>query len=304
MRIAGLVVFSVVAWQARAFATSENTPNYPPPDYFYAQRSYSAQMSASNLVKADDGHWITVTTDPDAHAVDIIDPIPDAYLDSYVEKWDDNTTIFDVLSWQGEFAGISGAWKWTDDSSGISYYSIYQEINGVSHSLNFQTDASGNASEIVATNYRARPDPCKIIADWGALQCPSHFDGIEQIPTDIRKMVNSRMVGWFSDAWHAVSHAVEKGAKAVVHALKDPKVLVIATTVVAVVAIGGCCIGSLGTGCAVCAAGVLGGYSLAIAAILNQNMPDWAEKSDYLRAQGAIDCEDPNLCYNVTVVVP
>jgi hypothetical protein len=279
-------------------------PTSPPSGYYYANRQEAMVASASVTLSdpglLSDGYTNgTVQASSDGVAVTITSSNGYANVDYYITlpnrlsggAPDPSWIQFDLKDQTGEFAGFNFSNSWTQDDGSIAYY-FYQEVNGEGHSVSFATDAYGNVDEsrVMLTKGRTKPDRCKIISDWGRLQCPKDMGPIREIPTQVRSFLTR--IGWFDNAMSWTWDHVQRYGNDVGKFLGDPDVLAVLAVTAATAAAIACCISSSGTACAWCVAADLATLGGVTGAYYNSqnSVPTITNTSSQLRAAGIIAC--------------
>jgi hypothetical protein len=198
---------------------------------------------------------------------------------------------FDFRDSTGEFAGFNYTYNWTD-SNGTNWYYLYQEVNGEGHYASFNTDSAGNVNESSVVQAKATkvPDRCKIISDWGALQCPRDASPIREIPTQVRSFLTR--IGWFDNLMSWTWDHVKRASDQFYSWLGDPKVMMVLITISAIAGEVGCCIGTATSACIAC---VIAGTAVTAAGASSyiqstNGVPTITNTAGELRASGVIAC--------------
>lgn len=303
-------ILSLMIWSGHALAGEQ-----PPPGDAYGNVRDGMQLEAYNYFEGPDGQWIYVNTDHTGKfnwLLGISRGDDNDYIDAYFKanSGDDlSRRAFDIIEYlgNGDTNHYQG-WTTSGQSTGADGNTDtwwQMQVNGEYHAVFVKTDPSGNivSSQTVRDDHpRDRRDPCDVIADFGVVQCPKNLTaGPKQIPANVLSVLRSAGIGdWFSDAYHSVANAVSSAATALANSLKDPQVQVALVAVAAVCTIAACCIGSVGTACAICTVGAVSADFAATGSILSSNTPESTARSSSLRSHNIIGCENANCYVNTT----
>jgi hypothetical protein len=210
---------------------------------------------------------------------------------------DSTFQVFDLKDNSGEFAGFTENFTWVD-SNNVRWYFIAYAVNGELHYIYFTVDANNvpDQSSIVQVKGAKPPDRCKIIADWGALQCPRDFEPIKEIPTEIRSEIIRS--GWFGDTMNWVTDHLQRAATTVGQWLSDPRVQYVLVATASIAAVLACCIPATATvvGCALCGIAGIATSAAAAGAALNSD-PLVITNTSQLRSFGILGCTGDSCSY-------
>jgi len=291
------IMVAAVTWTGRAWAGEDPPPN----DQWDGTRDY-AELAAYNVISTPQGDQLTLWTDRGGRynwwfAGNWQGSYIDVYSVDYSGAEYPNALRFDIWEWldsgdHNHFQGYSSYYQ-SPLPNGHTFTHWEGTVNGVFHGVDAETDANGNVVTSYLAKHSARRDPCKVIADWGAVQCPRDLlGGPKQIPAKVQSIIRS--VGWFSDAWHAVADKVEDAAAYVVTKIRDPRVQIGLIVVGTILLDAACCWASAGTACVLCIVGSTTIGTASIGGVVGSSTHETDEaRSGNLRSHGYINCEQP-----------
>jgi hypothetical protein len=207
---------------------------------------------------------------------------------------------FDWRDQWGHFSGYNYFFGWSDGT--YSYQYVERRVNGATHWFSYQADSAGNVSNFqeAKAEWSKPRDPCNVISDWGALQCPADLSTVKPIPTEVRGRV--MQIGFWSWLDKETDAAANKFAQAW-QWLHDPQVQVVLLGIVTTAAIIGCGATTVGVGLAACLTVAFGGFALGLGSIQMPCNPSVSAcisaspQAGQLRASGGIACTGSE-CYD------
>jgi hypothetical protein len=306
------LILSVAGLEAGVNGARADVPLAPPDGYPYANRTVDTParshvndpnltdsegdfVATINVSASRDGNAIAMWTEDYGSSSGAI-----KYLDYYFNnQGSDDYVEFDIRDQRGHFSGYSSLWSWTAQGGDVNYM-LAMAVNGEDHSVHVLTDAAGNIKTEEEVRYtpgkNGRQDRCRIISDWGARQCPAHFDSPKKIPTKVMMAIGRvwSLGGFFKAAIDTVKNVVSAVGKA----LADPTVQKVLANIVIIGGAVGCCVGSSGSICAGC---VMAGFKEFVELNTSSPTPDPNITSDSaaLRASGSIRCAEGTACFPV-----
>jgi len=205
--------------------------------------------------------------------------------------------VFDLKDNSGEFAGATENFTWVG-SNNVRWYYVDYNVNGEFHYIYYTVDANNNPNQgsIVMAKATTAPDRCKIIADWGASQCPRDFEPIKEIPTEIKSEIIR--AGWFGDTLNFLSDQFWRAANTVGKWVSDPYVQLVLVGVAGIATVLACCLPAAVAlpVCALCATAALATMAAAGGAYLNTN-PQVITNTEQLRSAGILACTGSSCRY-------
>jgi hypothetical protein len=289
--------------QSRAWALPAPPSGDPYAPHWQPINAFNTfQVSDPQLANVEHVRTATIGSNYQATAVEITAYGDTTWYDYYVsfprtlpdQSTDNSYFEYDYNDQTGEYAGFMEVASW-DNGDGTWYYFIDMQQNGSYHWIGYSLDQNGNVIESTAeeAKYQGRVDRCKVISDWGESMCPAKWNGIQEIPTQIRSRIAK--VGWLTD-W-AKNDKVRTFFNNAVQILSDPKVVFILASAAAISTIIACCWGTLGTACYWCGVAAFSGLAIAAGSFAYQmqscGCPVITNTSN-LRSAGIIACDNPD----------